>query len=143
MTDIMSKTLKKVKIMKTWTKFIFIPFAAYLLINTLVFMFGYTHSKVFSIMTLFALLSMLFLISIPQYLMLRLAPKAPYISTLSYVFILGGLISLARSYLLNHNFNQLDLSIFAVLLFSTLLTMGFYFFFQDPRFKVRYRLNGI
>lgn len=139
----MSKTLKKVKIMKTWTKFIFIPFAAYLLINTLVFMFGYTHSKVFSIMTLFALLSILFLISIPQYLMLRLAPKAPYISTLSYVFILGGLISLARSYLLNHNFNQLDLSIFAVLLFSTLLTMGFYFFFQDPRFKVRYRLNGI
>jgi hypothetical protein len=137
------QNFKQVKIMKTWTKFIFIPFAAYLLINTLVFMFGYTPSKVFSIMTLFALLSMLFLISIPQYLMLRLAPKAPYISTLSYVFILGGLISLARSYLLNHNFNQLDLSIFVVLLFSTLLTMGFYFFFQDPRFKVRYRLNRI
>lgn len=137
------QNFKQVKIMKTWTKFIFIPLAAYLLINTLVFMFGYTPSKVFSIMTLFALLSMLFLISIPQYLMLRLAPKAPYISTLSYVFILGGLISLARSYLLNHNFNQLDLSIFVVLLFSTLLTMGFYFFFQDPRFKVRYRLNRI
>ena len=137
------QNFKQVKIMKTWTKFIFIPLAAYLLINTLVFMFGYTPSKVFSIMTLFALLSMLFLISIPQYLMLSLAPKAPYISTLSYVFILGGLISLARSYLLNHNFNQLDLSIFVVLLFSTLLTMGFYFFFQDPRFKVRYRLNRI
>ena len=135
MTEYNEQNFKKVKIIKTWTKFIFITFAAYLLINTLVFMFGYTPSKVISTMTLFALMSMLFLISIPQYLMLRLAPKAQYISTLSYVVILSGLISLAKMYFLNLNFTQLDLSIFAVLLFSILLTIGFYFFFQDSRFK--------
>ncbi|AXY56586.1 hypothetical protein CDG60_08410 [Acinetobacter chinensis] len=125
--------------MKSWAKFIFIPLISYSLFSIITTLFGFQPSidSITSILVL--LFSLIALIIILPYAMLRLAPKAPYLATFCYMSVLWGIFCAVRYYFLQQSFVQ-DMQPFIWSgLVIMLLAMGFYFFFQDPRFKTQYR----
>ena len=124
--------------MKNWIKFLLIPPAGYLLINTFTVLTGYQPAvDTFSSM-LIALAFQLALILALPYAMLRLAPKAPYLATCCYMSALLAIVCLNKIYAAAQPIAQLDFAIIWSGLFWMLLAMAAYFFFQDPRFKVKY-----
>jgi hypothetical protein len=124
--------------MKTWTKFIFIPLVYYFLSNSILFLSGDVLSPNASLIyVLLTLVMVMILNAITPYLMLRLAPKAPYISMLCYMSILLGLIYSVKIYTSNQGVEINSMKI-GVIAFSITLAVVFYFFFNDFRFKVTY-----
>lgn len=132
--------------MKSWLKFIFIPLISYLLINTLLYLTGetalYIQAKESLIARSLLFTGLLFLNAIPIYLMLKLAPKAPYIST----FIYMGILLCAMTAIRNQSADSLMLveaKTAYFVSFITAVTMLFYFFFKDERFKPKYGIKNI
>ena len=131
--------------MVPWLKFIFIPLISYLLINTIIYLSSdtaiYVQAKESLITSSLLLAVLLFLTAAPIYLMLKLAPKAPYISTLIYM----GILLCAMTTLRAQSADTLILfetkTIYFVS-FITALTMLFYFFFKDVRFKPKYGIKN-
>lgn len=131
--------------MKSWLKFIFTPLISYFLINTFFYFVSdttfYLQATESLIAHSFLLAVLLFLIAVPIYLMLKLAPKAPYISTLIYMGVLLCAITASR----NQSVESLmlfDAKTAYFLSFITAVTMLFYFFFKDERFKPKYGIKN-
>ncbi|KAF1027690.1 MAG: hypothetical protein GAK29_00501 [Acinetobacter bereziniae] len=124
--------------MKSWTKFILIPLFSYIFINTVLFLSEYTLSQNASLIYILCILLVVLLLnsSIP-YLMLRLAPKAPYTSMLLYMLTLLGCIYSMKIYLSNQNL-EINATKIGVIILSIIIAMMAYFFFNDPRYKVTY-----
>lgn len=122
--------------MKTWFKFITIPFILLIIIYLVSHFsnFEFSSASVFSL--LFVVFQFLVFIIIP-YSMLRLAPKYPYIATLSYMAILWAIIYLTQFTKGSQGFYQESLYFILCFIFWTITAITIYTFYDLPRFQIK------
>lgn len=120
--------------MKSWSKFLIIPFMSLLIIHILFYSMNIPYSSNSWLSVIAIILQFLSVIIVP-FSMLRLAPAHPYIATTCYMSLLWALMYSSHIYLNNYVFLQQGLSVIWSGVFWSISAMSIYFFYFDLHFQ--------
>ena len=120
--------------MKIWSKFFLWPMLCFIGMSAF-FTFFEVQSSTESFLRISAIIIQFLSFIIVPFTMLRLAPKHPYISTISYMIALWLLIYIVRNYWNHESFLQQGLSFIWAGVFWTVSAISIYFFYFDTQFQ--------
>lgn len=122
--------------MKTWTRFLLIPFITLIVISMTLNFADIQFAKDSMIAILLITFQCLAFVTVP-YLMLVFAPKRPYVSTLCYMAVLLGFMFTLRITFSNVAFYQQGIYLSLCALFWTTSAISIHFFYNEQDLKIK------